>query len=208
MARITGGVGEYTSGKLGNVVFVRREGKTYIRMAPEYSEASWTPRQKLHRERFRLVNNFCSKFRMDFIKPIWNLVPGKGSGYNRFIKANMPAFGLDGNLTDRSMLHFSDGVLPLPYHFKSEKLVTEENKISVSWENDQLISNVNDRDDLLLVTSFGENFKGPYRTGIKRSELSAVLELPVESSPVQGVYLFFASVDRKKYSPDKYFEWK
>jgi len=207
MARITGGAVEFTSGKLGNLVFVRREGKTYVRMAPNYSETSWTSRQIQHRERFRQVNNFCAQFKLEIIKPIWNLLPGKGSGYNRFIKANMPAFGLDGKLVDKAMLRFSDGVLPLPFHFKAEKPFQNENKIRVSWENDSLISSQLNRDDLLLLTSFGDSFGGPYRTGIKRSELTAVLELPIESSPVEAVYLFFASVDRKKYSPDKFFSF-
>jgi hypothetical protein len=208
MAKVTGGLAEFTSGKLGNVVFVKREGKTYVRMAPEYTKDSWTPRQKQHRERFRLVNSFCLQFKFNIIKPIWNLKPGSGSGYNRFIKANMPAFGLDGKLVDKSGLHFSDGVLPVPYHFIVEKSETGANKIAVSWENDMLMSSVYEKDDLLLVTSFGERFNGPYNTGKRRSELKAILELPEESSPVQAVYLFFASYDRKKYSPDKYFELK
>jgi hypothetical protein len=208
MARITGGPGEFASGKVGNVVYVHRDGKTYLRKAPEYTENSWTPGQKKHRERFRLVNDFCTQFKVEIIKPIWNLAPGKGSGYNRFLKANMPAFGLDGKLADKSMLHFSDGVLPLPYHFKAQKIDPDVNKISVSWENDSLINSANNRDDLLLVTSFGDNFNGPYRTGIKRAEVSALLELPIELTPVHAVYLFFASFDRKKYSPDKYFEVK
>jgi hypothetical protein len=208
MARITGGLGEFASGKLGNIVFVQRDGKTYMRMAPEYTKSSWTPRQKQHRERFRLVNAFCIKFKFNIIRPIWNLKPSTGSGYSRFIKANMAAFGLDGTLVDKASLHFSDGVLPLPYHFTVEKPEMGGNKITVHWENDMLMSSIYAKDELLLVTSFGDGFNGPDNTGKKRSELKAILELPSESSTVQAVYLFFASYDRKKYSPDKYFELK
>jgi len=206
MARITGGIGVFASGKLGNMVFVQREGMTYIRMAPEYTKNSWTARQKQHRERFRLVNDFCRQHKFSVIKPIWNQIPGKGSGYNRFIKANMPAFGLDGKLADKAMLHFSDGVLPLPYHIKSETVENENNKILISWENDSLISGLYATDEAWYVTAFEEGFGGPYQTGIRRSELKANLDLPAEPSRVEAVYLFFASGDRKRFSADKYLE--
>jgi len=205
MARITGGIGKFASGKLGEVVFVQREGMTYIRKLPEYTKDSWTPRQKQHRERFRLVNAFCRNYRMQIIQPIWNLAPGKGSGYGRFLKANMPAFGLDGQLADRAMLHFSDGVLPLPFHFAIEMIAGENDKIRVHWENDSLKSSMYDRDELFLVPALSDGFGEPYNTGIRRSASDATMVLPVETSKIEAVYLFFASADRKRYSPDKYF---
>lgn len=206
MARITGGIGKFISGKLESVVFVQREGMTYIRKLPEYTKNSWTPRQKLHRERFRLVNIFCRQHQVQIIRPIWNLVPGKGSGYNRFLKANMPAFGLDGLLADKSMLHFSDGLLPLPYHFKVGMAMDENEKINVAWENDTLNSYMYDQDELLLVPAYYDGFGDLMATGAKRKASKGSVTLPAGSSKVEAVYLFFASSDRKRYSPDKYFE--
>ena len=206
MARITGGIGKFVSGKLESVVFVQREGMTYIRKLPEYTKNSWTPRQKLHRERFRLVNAFCRQHQMRIIIPIWNLVPGKGSGYNRFLKANMPAFGLDGKLADRAMLHFSDGMLPLPYHFIVEMTKDENDKISVSWENDTLKTNKYDQDELILVPAYADGFGEMVNTGTIRKSSKVSLILPAGKSKVEAVYLFFASNDRKRYSPDRYFE--
>jgi hypothetical protein len=206
MARITGGIGKFVSGKLESVVFVQREGMTYIRKLPEYTKNSWTPRQKLHRERFRLVNAFCRQHQMRIIIPIWNLVPGKGSGYNRFLKANMPAFGLDGQLADRAMLHFSDGMLPLPFHFMVEMKIGENDKISVSWYNDTFNSIWFDQDELMLVPAYADGFGEPVNTGMKRKASNVSLALPTGPSKVEAVYLFFASTDRKRYSPDRYFE--
>jgi hypothetical protein len=205
MAHITGGIGKFVSGKLGEVVFVQREGMTYIRKLPEYSKDSWSPSQKQHRERFRLVNAFCRQYRLQIIQPIWNKAPGKGSGYSRFLKANMPAFGLDGQLADKSMLHFSDGVLPFPFHFSVTIIEGENDKIQVSWENDSLISGMYTMDELFLVPALTDGFGKPFNTGIRRSASEATIVLPVESSKIEAVYLFFSSVDRKRYSPDKYF---
>lgn len=196
----------FASGKLGEIVFVQREGMTYIRKLPEYSKNSWTSRQKQHRERFRLVNAFCRQYSMQIIKPIWNLLPGKGSGYYHFLKTNMPAFGLDGQMADRAMLHFSDGVLPFPFLFKVEVIESEQDKFRVSWENDTLISSLFTNDELLLVPAFDDKFGEPFNTGITRSVSNATIILPAFPSKVEAVYLFFASVDRRRYSPDRYFE--
>jgi hypothetical protein len=206
MARITGGIGKYVSGKLESVVFVQREGMTYIRKLPEYTKNSWTPRQKLHRERFRLVNVFCRQHQMRIIIPIWNHVPGKGSGYNRFLKANMPAFGLDGQLADRAMLHFSDGILPLPFHFMVEMVMDENDKINVTWENDTLNNSKYEQDELMMVPAYTNGFGEPVNTGCRRKAAKVVIALPAGPSKVEAVYLFFASNDRKRYSPDRYFE--
>jgi hypothetical protein len=206
MARITGGIGKFISGKLESVVFVQREGMTYIRKLPEYTKSSWTPRQKLHRERFRLVNDFCRKHQMKIIVPIWNLVPGKGSGYNRFLKANMPAFGLDGQLADRGMLHFSDGILPLPFHLMVEKVKDENYKINVSWDNGSFTSGYYDLDELMMVPAYSEGFGEPVTTGVRRKAAHASIDLTASTSEVEAVYLFFASKDRMQYSPDRYFE--
>jgi hypothetical protein len=206
MARITGGIGKFISGKLESVVFVQREGMTYVRKLPEYTKSSWTPRQKLHRERFRLVNAFCRQNQMRIIIPIWNRVPGKGSGYNRFLKANMPAFGLDGKLADRAMLHFSDGILPLPFHLVVEMVNDENDKINVSWDNDSFTSGKNDLDELMMVPAYSEGFGEPVRTGSSRKAAKVSLVLPAGPSKVEAVYLFFASNDYRQYSPDRYFE--
>jgi hypothetical protein len=206
MARITGGIGKFVSGKLESVVFVQREGMTYIRKLPEYTKNSWTPRQKLHRERFRLVSAFCRQHQMRIIIPIWNLVQGRGSGYSRFLKANMPAFGMDGQLADRAMLHFSNGVLPLPYHFTVERARDVTDKIDVSWDNDSLNSNKYDQDELMMVPAYTDKFGEPVNTGARRKANHVSLVLPKGPSNVEAVYLFFASNDRKRYSPDRYFE--
>jgi hypothetical protein len=57
---------------------------------------------------------------------------------------------------------------------------------------------------MMMVGHDGE-FAGPIVTGALRKQESAVIELPVVSGTVQGIYLFFASEERKMYSWDQYF---
>ena len=206
MASVRDVMAGMTAWKAGNVVFVNREGSPYIRQAPEYSKSSWTMNQKQHRERFKKVAEFCRQFRLNIIRPIWNLLPGKASGYGKFLKANMPAFGRDGSLTDKSMLHFSNGTLPLPYHLSVARVEGAGNTIEASWENDALIPFTQKDDDLLYVAAAGEVFKGPFETGYKRQMGGCLIALPSEAGTVDAVYLFFASGDRHRYSPDRYIE--
>lgn len=119
MARIKGGVWALISGKLEGVFFVQRAGMAYVSAAPKYTDKSWTPRQKQHRERFRKVNEFWMKFQMQIILPIWYLLPGRASGYHQFLKANMAAFSAEGELSDISMLHFLNGSQPFPLNVYS-----------------------------------------------------------------------------------------
>jgi len=205
MARIQGGITGIPSGKVGNVVFVNREGSPYIRVVPVYTKGSWTMNQKQHRLRFKKVTEFCRQYRMNIIRPIWNLLPGKASGYGKFLKANMPAFGRDGKLIDKSMLHFSSGVLPLPYHLKAERTEGQNNTIYMTWANDAMLPQQQQYDELLYMAAKGDEFTGPYAAGLKRRDCGGVFDLPDDIENADALYLFFASGDRGSFSPDKYF---
>ena len=205
MAKIGSGIASKASGKLGPVVVVQRGGISYIRLAPQFSKNSWTPRQKQHRERFRKVNAFCQAYKRSVIFPIWNKISEHKTGYNLFIKANMPAFGRDGELTDISLLHFSDGKLPVPFNFNVEKVDGDPSKIRVNWQNDAMIPAKYNSDELMMMVALPERFIGPVATGIKRSQQESLVTLPDDPGNIKGIYLFFASSDRNSYSPDRYF---
>ena len=109
MARLRKGIGSMLSGKAAGMVFVQLDSETYMRVVPNRKKNSWTPKQLLHRKRFKLVNSFCTQFRSSVIPLIWNPMAKKMAGYALFFKANIPAFGLDGSLADPKMLQFSTG---------------------------------------------------------------------------------------------------
>ena len=205
MAKIEGGITSKASGKLGPVVVVQRDGKSYIRLAPQFSKNSWTPGQKQHRERFRKVNAFCQAYKRSVIFPIWNKIAEHKTGYNLFIKANMPAFGRDGELTDISLLHFSDGKLPVPFNSNGERVEGDLTKIKVNWQNDAMLPTKFNNDELMMMVAFPERFIGPAATGIKRSLQEGIVTLPGDPGNIKGIYLFFSNSERNSYSPDRYF---
>ncbi len=204
MARFKAGASNALSGMLGPVVMVQRGGMCYVRKAPQFSNRSWSPRQKQNRDRFKKINAFYKIYKFSVVVPIWNKIPEAWSGQNLFLKANAPAFGLDGELADSSLLHFSDGKLPSPFRYDVEPLAGEPAKISVGWENDPMLSSQFNLDELMVMVAHADQFSGPYATGILRSMQQGVITLPDGIMDLKAFYLFFGSPDRQSYSPDRY----
>jgi len=200
MAKVKGGLLESVSGKLGPLVVVNRGERTYVRTAPQYTKDSWSERQVQNRHRFRQANAFCRQYQQQVIVPIWNQLPGSTSGYHQFLKANIPAFNSRGALEDQSMLHFSDGVLPLPYQLQ---LAAQGDQLALSWQNDSSMTGVRLEDELWYMTLSPEAIQGPFESGLKRGSKGGILNFS-EQGESTGLFVFFASSDRKAFSPDRF----
>lgn len=205
MARIAGGIAAKASGKLGPVVVVQRGETSYIRTAPVYTKHSWTPAQLKHRERFKRVSAFVQTCQHNVIVPIWNKIARYKSGRNLFLKANMAAFDSDGLLADRSLLHFSEGILALPFHLALSKTADEPLTFSVSWQTDSLSNMKTVNDELMAVVALDGRFTAPQPLGLQRASGGGTLVLNEKADEVKGIYLFFATAHRKSFSPDRYF---
>jgi hypothetical protein len=200
MGRIKNSVEAMISGKVGNMVFVQDHGQQYIRTIPVRTKNSWSPKQKMHRKRFAMVNKFCNHFKKTMISEIWNLSSPSNRGYSLFVKANMPAFALDGSLIDPRMLQVSTGNLLLPRQIVAQRQGEGTSSIVLSWQNDPNLSNERLNDNLMAVVSNGQQYSGAIETGLSRSALEGTFELPLKPSDVTLVYLFFAARDGKDYS--------
>ena len=205
MAKIRGGIGAFLSGKLEGLVFFQRGEEGFLRTEPDYSKKKWSPAQQKHRERFQKVSAFCMHFKHNIIRPIWNLIPEKATGYGRFLQANMSAFDSNGDVADLSKLHFSDGRLPLPYNMVVEIVAGSPLVLKVNWENDTTIPGYDANDILMVMFASAGKFTGPVNSGVKRGVLEASVEVPSTPGAPDAVYLFFGAQDLKDYSPDQYF---
>jgi hypothetical protein len=205
MARIVSGPDKGFSGKVGGLVYSQQGGETYVRTAPHRSKNSWSPRQQLHRVRFKAVHDYCAKYKYTLIPQIWNLAAEHGHGFNLFLKANMPAFALDGQLLEIEKLHFSDGKLPLPMQFKAKRLDGDPSKVEATWLNDENLSGIYTHDELMIVAGYSDHFSSPVATGVHRKAGHAIISLPDDYPEITRVWLFFAAYNRKAYSPDQFF---
>lgn len=210
MAKVKRYVGDHVSGKMGNVVFFQLNGQTYSRMAPHYSKESWNEEQRTHRQRFKNAVAFWRMAREAKISDIWNLGSEKMNSYALFMKANMPAFALDGSVIDPKMLQLSIGKLYLPHGLKALSVGNGVKRVEVEWKNDTLLRGERLKDELMAIITNGRNYLEVMPTGTKRGDLKGSFAVPekenVHMMDFTHVYLFFASQDRKNYTASSCFE--
>jgi len=206
MAKVKGGTDGSISGMIGQVVFFKLNGKSYARMAPaDRAKNSWSNNQVLYRKKVSKLAAFWKKSTPVTVRQIWNLAAEQMTGYNLFLKTNLPAFSPDGEEIDLEWFHLSAGKLPLPHKLKVSLVAGDPGHIEVTWQDDSGIGLASSADVLMLVIAREGKFTSPVATSAVRNQGKAIIRFPTGSGAVQGFYLSFASVERELYSPDQYF---
>jgi len=206
MARMKRNIGDLVSGRIGNVVFYTRNGVNYVRAAPDRKKDSWSPQQLLHRQRFSKASYLWSQLKKTKVAPIWNLAAERMNGYACFIKANMPAYALDGSIIDSMMIKISTGKLHLPMDMEAARESAGSAVIAVSWKNDPNMKGKRLTDELMAVSVNDGHYSALTSTGLLRSAKSGTFTLPVWPADATHVYLFFASEDGLDYTESVCFE--
>ena len=200
MTKVKGGLESMLSGKFGNMVFVQRDGKTYMRNAPTRKKDASTPRMLLNQKRFGEVMKFCGMFKSTVIPQIWNSAAVGTSGFRLFQKTNSPAFGPDGSLADAKKLLFSKGKLSFPQGLEARRTAEEGSTIEVSWQKDAHLGGLHLHDELMVISAADGKYSVITATGILRGNLNGSFELPEYYKAATHIYLFFTSQDRRDYS--------
>jgi hypothetical protein len=206
MAKLKNSLEASISGKIGNVVYVQMDGKTYARGIQKRKKDSWSEKQQLHRKRFRAVNYFCHGLLKEPLRKIWNRASPTGRGYPLFVKTNMPVFALDGSMTDIGLIQMTAGKLHLPQELKLERIAGDDSRVEVSWKNDPRLAGERLKDQLMAMSSNGRIFSELLATGISRSDLKGAFHLPELHFPATHLWLFFASEDKTDFSESRCFE--
>ena len=201
MARIKGGV---LKGRVGNVIYSEWNGVEVVRSAPNRNMNSWSEKQQLHRRQFKAISEYCGKYK-SLIRQIWNLAAENGHGQNLFLKANSPAFALDGELSAVEKLHFSAGKLPFPQQITARRQESDPSKVEVIWTNDVNLSPAYSHDELMMVAGYADHFTDTIATGILRKQGEGMIDLPADPEKITGIWLFFRSYKQDGYSWDQYF---
>lgn len=210
MAKVMEGARASFSGKADGVVYVRLNGEVYTRKLPKRKKEAWTPGMIKNLERFKQVNAFCSLFKESLIPQIWKGVNPRMSGYALFLKTNMAAFAADGTIADAKKLMLSTGILPFPQDFEAKRSQADPSQIEVSWPKEMHVGGVHLKDELMVIGCKDGEYSDIINTGIERKELGGTFTLssfsmPIDPSPML-LYLFFASANRRDYSPSECFE--
>lgn len=206
MGKVRNELGGAISGMVGPVVFYTIKGKTFVRSAiKERSEGSWSPEQVIYRQKVSKAAAFWKSLAKNPVRETWNLAAENMSGYNLFLKTNLPAFVGDGSEMDMERLHLSVGTLPLSLQLKVVPMENDPTKWNVSWKDDSGIGLAQQSDKLVVVFAHDGKFNHPVSTGALRNGESAVILAPEGAVKLEGMFLSFASVERKLYSVDQYF---
>jgi hypothetical protein len=205
MAKVTGGTDGSISGAIGTVVFYKMRGKSYARKAPaERAKNSWSEGQRMYFTKFGKVAAFWRQSTHEAIKAIFELAAENMTGYNLFLKTNLPAFSADGTRIDFEWLHLSAGKLPLPHQLRAQRAADDPEKVEVSWTYDSSNGLASSRDVLTMTVVRDGKFTAPIATGVFRKQQSAVIQLPAGTGVIQGIYLSFAAKERNLYSADQW----
>lgn len=206
MTKVKQGIESMLSGKFGNLVFVQRQGKTYVRRAPQRRKDSSTPAMLLNQQRFAQIMSFCGLFKDSLIPKVWKQAAEGSSGFRLFQKVNSPAFAPDGTLPDVAKIQLSTGKLTLPQGMKVARKTAGSYLIEVSWSEDPDLGGIHLQDELMAITAGGGKYSDIIVPGITRGSLGGTIELPGEPAPASHIYLFFGSKDGNNYSPSVCFE--
>lgn len=199
MAKMKQNPGEQVSGRLLNVVFYQRYGKSYVRAAPKKRE-SYTEEQVLYRQRLSKASALWRSLKSEETSKIWNSAAELMNGYAWFMKANMPAFAMDGTLIDPKLIKVSDGKLPLPQNLEAKRVPGDDSTVEVSWQNDSHSSPERLKDQLWAISYADGKFSKIIVTGLKRSDQGGSFSLPSKPQNATHVFLWMASENGEEYS--------
>lgn len=200
MARMKRNIGDQVSGKLLNVVFYQRYGKSYVRAAPTKKRESWTEEQVMYRQRISKAGALWRSLKSEETSKIWNSAAQLMNGYAWFVKANMPALAVDGSLIDARMLRVSNGKLPVPQNLRAERMPEDATILAVSWQNDPHFNAERLNDDLMAMSYAEGKFSRIIVTHLKRGDQQGTFTLPAKPANATHVFLFMASANGEYFS--------
>lgn len=206
MVYIKNGLFAQAKGRLRDLVFFTRAGRTYARSRPGAVRNPQTPLQLQQRSRMKDVVAFYMVVKQSPLARLWQLA-GHERGMSRmnlFVKLNIGAFSGNGRVTDDGKLHFSCGSLPQGDCFQAAWQAADRT-IHIHWKNKTLLSKGRYADRFMAVVLFEDDGFAVFPGGeedYRRVDGHACVCLPEGSLTPRGVYCFFAAADGKAYSDD------
>lgn len=164
------------SGKLGDVVYYRRNGKTFIRARPEKIKQSTSEKQIISQKRFSTLGKLFQIFRHTLH---YQLPKGINSNNSFFYSLNHSFINpsLDSVSIEYEKLILTNLGMKDLYGLKISK---NENKVSFEWEED----NLQDNAYYVHCVVYCKDIQQISMAMVKRNTLSATINLPVKGDDI------------------------
>lgn len=208
MAIIFSSALQHLKGKIGNFVFYHAKGQLRMRSYVRPDSVRWTPEQKLQQNRLRTVVFFYRANQHTLLPKIWRMAARDMvmSGYNLFIRENMPVFNAGHVIGDYSMLHISMGTLAPPYALQIAGYGKGE--IRLTWSNPlpKTSGSMSDRLHAFWLDGTGDfSLHALAVPEACRRDGQAVLSLPEAGRQDLHLYVYFSNEEETLFSSDRYF---
>ncbi len=195
-------------GKIGNFIFYHAKGQLRMRSYGRPNSLCWTLEQKLQQNRLRTVVSFYRANLTTRLPEIWRIAARDMvmSGYNLFLRKNMPAFNAGYGVGDYAMLHISEGTLEFPQALQIAGY--GNGKVRLTWKNPlpETSGNMSDRLHAVWLDGNGDfSLHIPALSDILRRDEQAVLSMPEAGNKDLHLYVYFSDSEEKQFSQDKYF---
>ena len=193
-------------GKVGDLLFYRRDGKDYVKRIGKRNKAECSEEQWRHRMRFRTAVKFASRLPEE-VKAGLNLTAETEKGWNGqsfFISQNLKAFCPDGNLGEPSALQFSAGFRGRA-HSLAVGVNEDDGRLTLYWSGE--IVDFMEQEDRLVVFAIRERLSFQViavKVEAERKDGRAVLPLTKEEGSLTHLFCCWLASDGKSVSPTQH----
>lgn len=197
---ILGGV----SGTVGSVVGGNWKGINYLRIKASHHNDAQSESQVNQRTKFGACINLAKSVMEALIKPIWSKKAVKMSGYNLFVKTNLPAFNASGEIADFNVLKFAVGDLPQASNVVIEDDAAVPGGIHLTWVDNTGTGIAVATDRLRIAAMYNGEIAVLSGIAATRADQAANVLLPFGAGVSVHVYAFFENEGNTKYSNDQH----
>lgn len=199
-----GAYGNYT-GKVGNVIARKSNGRTVLAIYQPIVKNPKTEEQTNQRTKFGMISKFASRIG-GFISEGFKESGVNTTAYNRFIKKNFED-GIGGTFPNFELLYnkikVSSGNLLLPY---SPSALIDSQVVNVSWTNNGGEGNAKDSDKAMILVYNSAKGSAVFKlAGAARSVRQDNLTLPTAwNGDSVDIWMAMVSADGELHSESAY----
>ena len=195
------------SGKIGNTIFVERQGKCFARSKPTEINNPNTAEQQAVRGRFRTAVTFYQRLNTTSLHDVWKQAGNriKMSGFNLFMKTNLKMFNEKGEIADLDGLRLAVGNRPGAWELTAT--ANEKGQVTLRWTLDDSRVVVNGDDRLMVALLYGDRLFSPVMAeGVAalRREKTATFNVARCPGVTIHLYCFFVSPGGDAFSDSQH----
>ena len=207
--RIEDPEGRTYHGRVGNMIYYSRHGKTYARRVSKNGtkkKKERTERQRALSSRFSAVQRLYEFFRRAVSPEIWRAAAREQGkmAHNLFHSANYGCVDGEGRRADAASFQFSAGVLLLPWDMAVEPL--GGGRYRATWREEREGSTTAATDLLRAGVLYDSDPSSPLRAAAEgtRGDGGGKFRLDESKGPGAHVYLYFEREDGTAWSPSRH----